>query len=412
MRVLFVVTPVAGHLSPLTPLAWALRDAGHEVLVAGQPDVLPTAAAAGLHAVGVGDPFGMDEMLLDRLPAGRRLLQSWGRAPDVALAADFARSWAAHNTTVLPAYLDLARGFRPDLIVGDILEFTSLVLGGVLGVPVVHHRWGVDPLGDPTLLQAREAHRALCASVGLPALPEPDLLLDPCPPSLQLPGIRAASPIRHLHSHGNGTLPPWLPAHWAAENARTPAERTPTVLVSLGRSTLKLNGAPLFRSVLAAFGELPGTRALATVDAAHRQELGPLPPNVRLIDHTPLHMLFRISDAVVHHGGAGTSMSASYAGLPQLVLPQLADTFASAERLVHAGAALSLDTAAEQDDPATIARALSALLTEPHHARAARRLRTEMEAMPTPTRVVTDLERLVRDRDRAAATPHREEAHA
>jgi len=34
MRVLVTTQPGSGHLNPLVPLAWALRDAGHEVKVA------------------------------------------------------------------------------------------------------------------------------------------------------------------------------------------------------------------------------------------------------------------------------------------------------------------------------------------------------------------------------------------
>ncbi|MBO0913740.1 DUF1205 domain-containing protein [Streptomyces laculatispora] len=396
MRVLFVITPVAGHLSPLTPLAWALRDAGHEVLVAGQPDIVPTARAAGLHAATVGEPFRMDQMLLGRLPAGQRLLQSWGRFPDLAQAADFARSWADHNRTVLPGYLELARAFGPDLLVGDILEFSALIVGGALGVPVVQHRWGVDPLSEPTRIQAREAHADLCAAQGLPGLPDPVAVLDPCPPSLQLPGVAIGMPIRHVHAHGNGTLPDWIRNEWAAEASEPRPHWPRRVIVSLGRSTLALNGVPLVRGILRAFADLPGVEAVATVEAEYRTELGALPAGVRLVDPAPLHMLFRTADVVVHHGGAGTTMSASYAGLPQLALPQLADMFACAEQLVRTGAGLALETAAEQDDPARISAALAELLAEPRYTKAASSLGREMAAMPAPSRVVADLERLVR----------------
>ncbi|MDW6062592.1 hypothetical protein SAZ11_36845 [Streptomyces sp. FXJ1.4098] len=47
MRVLMMSTPVSSHFAPLVPLAWALRSAGHEVLVAGQPDVMGPARSAG-----------------------------------------------------------------------------------------------------------------------------------------------------------------------------------------------------------------------------------------------------------------------------------------------------------------------------------------------------------------------------
>ncbi|GAA3035986.1 hypothetical protein GCM10020000_11910 [Streptomyces olivoverticillatus] len=40
MRVLIIPSPVTTHFMPMIPLAWALRAAGHELLVAGQPDVM------------------------------------------------------------------------------------------------------------------------------------------------------------------------------------------------------------------------------------------------------------------------------------------------------------------------------------------------------------------------------------
>jgi UDP:flavonoid glycosyltransferase YjiC (YdhE family) len=48
MRVLILCTPVPTHFMPLVPMVWALRSAGHDVLVARRPDVMATVPAAGL----------------------------------------------------------------------------------------------------------------------------------------------------------------------------------------------------------------------------------------------------------------------------------------------------------------------------------------------------------------------------
>jgi Glycosyltransferase family 28 C-terminal domain len=47
-------------------------------------------------------------------------------------------------------------------------------------------------------------------------------------------------------------------------------------------------------------------------------------------------------DAVVHHGGSGTTLGALSVGAPQLVLPQGADQFANADAVSAAGAGLVL----------------------------------------------------------------------
>jgi UDP:flavonoid glycosyltransferase YjiC (YdhE family) len=41
--------------------------------------------------------------------------------------------------------------------------------------------------------------------------------------------------------------------------------------------------------------------------------------------------LVRTSDAVIHHGGAGTALAALAHGVPQLVVPDGSDRFAAAE---------------------------------------------------------------------------------
>ena len=50
----------------------------------------------------------------------------------------------------------------------------------------------------------------------------------------------------------------------------------------------------------------------------------------------------RAVDAVVTHGGAGTTLGALAFGVPLLVLPQGADQYANAERVVAAGAGRQL----------------------------------------------------------------------
>ncbi|MFJ9606556.1 nucleotide disphospho-sugar-binding domain-containing protein [Kitasatospora sp. NPDC101176] len=54
MRVLIVPFPWKTHLFNLVPLAWSLQTAGHEVRVAGWPDLLDAVTGAGLMGLGVG----------------------------------------------------------------------------------------------------------------------------------------------------------------------------------------------------------------------------------------------------------------------------------------------------------------------------------------------------------------------
>ncbi|MEU8685503.1 nucleotide disphospho-sugar-binding domain-containing protein [Streptomyces sp. NPDC048611] len=387
MRVLMINTPVSTHLTPLVPLAWALRAAGHDVLVVGREDVLGAAASAGLNAVGIGDRLKLDDMLVERL-GGKRPLQSWGR-PALEQLSNVGSLWMPQTLDVLPAYLDLARDFRPDLVLSDPIEFISVIVGEKLGVPVVQQRWGVDPISDQVRGAAGTWFKDILAECGLTAVPRPAVLLDPCPPSLQLAGTTPGTPMRYVPFNGNGRLPEWL-RHDARE--RGTARR---VAVSLGGRTLAYNGVPLMRNILDALGALLDTEVLATVEEEYREALGEVPGNVRVIDPVPLHLLLGSCSAVVHHGGSGTAMTASGFGLPQLVLPQLADQFWHGDALARVGAGITIKDVARQDEPEPVREAVAALLDEPSYGKAAGELREEIAAMPSPARVVSDLEDLV-----------------
>ncbi|GHF10098.1 DUF1205 domain-containing protein [Streptomyces griseoluteus] len=387
MRVLMINTPVSTHLTPLVPLAWALRAAGHEVLVLGREDVLGAAASAGLNAVSIGDWLKLDDILVERL-GGKRPLQSWGR-PALDQLSNVGSLWMPQTLEVLPAYLDLARDFGPDLVLSDPIEFISLIVGEDLGVPVVQQRWGVDPISDQVRGAGETWFKDILAERGLTGLPRPAVLLDPCPPSLQLAGVTPGTPMRYVPFNGNGRLPEWLRRD---ARERGTARR---VAVSLGGRTLAYNGVPLMRNILDALGSLPDIEVLATVEEEYREALGEVPGNVRVIDPVPLHLLLGSCHAIVHHGGSGTAMTASAFGLPQLVLPQLADQFWHGDALARVGAAITIDSVERQDEPEPVREAAAALLGDPAYEKAAGELRAEIAAMPAPSRVVTDLEKLV-----------------
>ncbi|MFB6889250.1 nucleotide disphospho-sugar-binding domain-containing protein [Kitasatospora sp. NPDC056327] len=378
---------MSSHFSPLVPLGWALRAAGNEVLAAVQPDVLGAVAAGGLNAVGIGDWYHVNELLIAGVPEGRRPLEVRPR-PVPETVAGYGHHWMVHARYTVAQFLDFARSYRPDLIVSDPMEYASLLVGGILGVPVVQQRWGVDMISGPARRDVRPKARPLAERFGLPELPDPDLLLDPCPPSLQWPGADPGRPMRFVPFNGNGALPPWLRA--------SPGGDRPRVVVSLGSQTLALNGVPLMRTILRAFEALPQVEVVATVEAAFRERLGPVAPNVRVVDPVPLHLLLDGCAAVVHHGGAGTTLTACTFGVPQLVLPQLADMFAMGDRVAATGAGITLEDAESQNDTDRLAAELARLLEDPGFAKATRVLADEIEEMPVPAQVVGELTELVR----------------
>ncbi|HEU5472958.1 MAG TPA: nucleotide disphospho-sugar-binding domain-containing protein [Actinophytocola sp.] len=375
-------TAVPTHFAPLVPLAWALRAAGHDVLVVTQPDVIPTVRSAGLVAASVGEAFDIGAHMRTLLTVDKRPLETFARFAPEQMGI-FGRVWMRHARVVLPGYLAVTRSFQPELIIADQLEYTALLVGGIEGIPVLHHRWGIDPISDVALRDAGTELADLAAQHGLDGLPLPAEKLDPCPPSLQLPSAEPGTPIRFVPFNGNGVLPSW---HRAQPGV-------PRVVVSLGTSTLALNGVPHVRRVLRACATIPEVEVIATCDERYWDAVGPVPPRVRLVAPTPLHLFLDSCDAVVHHGGAGTVLTATAAGLPQLVLPQLGDQFAGGERLQAVGAGICLDEVASQDDPDTVTDALHTLLSKPEHRKAAEELSHEMAGMPAPSTVAADIAR-------------------
>ncbi|MFJ9775897.1 nucleotide disphospho-sugar-binding domain-containing protein [Kitasatospora sp. NPDC101157] len=388
MRVLFMATPVSSHFTPMVPLAWALRSRGHEVLVLGQPDVVEAALAAGLTAVEVGDRFDAVEALTARLPAGKRPNQA-GRAQTTdASPFTLVMPWIMHARYLMKQYLEFASRWRPDLVVSDPMEFSALLVGGVLGVPVVHHRWDIDPLGEQPLEMARQMLGARFARHGLSGeLPGPDLVLDSCPPSLRGPepagGRAPVRSLRYVPYNGAGTLP-----RWVAEPA---GQRR--VVVSLGGLTAALNGVPLFRSVVDALEALPGVSPVVTLPAAYHGDLGPVGGATKVVEPVPLNLFLDSAAAIVHHGGTGTSLTACAFGLPQLVLPQIGNESLWAARLRDHGLARELTDPDAQDDPAAVREAVRELLEDPSYAATARKLAEEMAALPEPAALAAELER-------------------
>jgi UDP:flavonoid glycosyltransferase YjiC (YdhE family) len=115
-----------------------------------------------------------------------------------------------------------------------------------------------------------------------------------------------------------------------------------------------------------------------------------LPDNVRLLDWVPLAALLAGSDAVIHHGGSGTTLTALNAGLPQYVLPQGADQFQNAGIIATSGAGAAVAPTDLNADR------LGELLADTPMRAAAQAISAEMAKQPTPADLVPDIIALAR----------------
>lgn len=110
-----------------------------------------------------------------------------------------------------------------------------------------------------------------------------------------------------------------------------------------------------------------------------------------------MHLLVPYCDAIVHQGGDGTALTAATAALPQVVIAASAEADLAGGRLSAIGAAIHLRQSDLLDDPArgtVIREAVARSLDEPAFRKSAQRLMAEIDGLPTPAAVVSQLPEL------------------
>ncbi len=381
MRVLCASTPMEGVVIPLLPIAQALRARGHEVMIAVGPDVTGRVEQAGFDPMVIG-------------PSQMEAVTQAFSDPSVAGSEDADASFAAamfggvFATELLPELRRLADEFGPDAVVHPPVEMASPIVASERGIPSVTYGFGqVLPEAMVAASAARVA--PLWEAAGLAADPHAglylDCYLDPCPPSLRLGSVAPARVVQPLRPEIAGSGTEELPADIAALGAR------PLLYVSLGT-------VPIFNQ-LATFDVL--LEAVAAEDLDVVVTIGPnndpealaVPSNVHVHRWLPLRPLLAHSDAVVCHGGSGTTLAALHAGLPLVLVPQGADQFENALACEKAGAAQILRP--DVLDSAAVRDAVLTVIGEASGERAAAQgLAREIAAMPAPGDAVRVIETL------------------
>jgi glycosyltransferase (activator-dependent family) len=426
MRVLFATYAVKTHFQAMVPLAWALRNAGHEVRVASQPELADVITGAGLTAVSVGQdhtlwrtanrfltkryaesnpavyksvreakvlPFDQAELAPDAItwdelaPAYDNLVQSWYRIVNGTMVADL---------------VDFARHWRPDLVIWEPNSYAAAIAAEVSGAAHARLLWGVDIFGVTRArflqLQGQQPAHNRTDALGewLAGQIEPyghdftetlvtgDFTID------QLPG-----PLRmtadHLHYvrmgyvpyNGVATVPKWL---WKQP------ER-PRVALTLGiTATERFGGYGVgVQDVLDSLADLD-IEIVATVAEREQHKLRQIPGNTRIVPSVPLHALLPGCAAAIHHAGFGTLLTTLFYGVPPMSLPERFDEPLLARRVEAQGAGLSVHMA--EATGAQVRAGVLQLLTEPSFRQGVQPLTAEMNAMPSPADLVAHLEEL------------------
>jgi UDP:flavonoid glycosyltransferase YjiC (YdhE family) len=355
MRVLVVAAPLLGHVFPLMPLALALRDAGHDVVVATGGEALRVreSGLAVEDVVPAGVRFGpiaLRIMVTHPLVAKREMRGS-GRLDFVS------RMFGTVGDAMTGPLQALARRWRPDVVVHEPLA----AAGSALGVPAI--------IQDVSLFDGLELTAAVGARMRAGVRP-PLTILRTSPPSVA--EFLGGRPMRFVAHSGDGEVPRWL----------VEPSGKPRILVS--RSTAPGPGSGRMMAAV--------VKAAKRVDAefvlVRPAKAEGLPDNVKAVGWVPIPRVLPFCDGIVHHGGAGTLLGALAAGVPQLVEPGPGDRTGHANAVTKRGAGLA---AGPRDVTPEL---LTRLIEDSKLQRAAGEVSAEIAAMPSPAEVVARWEKV------------------
>ena len=292
----------------------------------------------------------------------------------------------------LPGLTEIVAGWRPDVVVREFCEFGSLVAAAKAGVPQVEVAIGLAATIANALPIVESPLAELDAIAGLPegtafrALSSGPIL-SCIPAEVDGEGATGGERVSRFRDASLTTGPEAPPLPWGDQDH-------PLVYVTFGSVAAGLPPfAGVYRAVLDALACEPVRVLMTTGAAVEPGALGPLPANARVERWWPQTAVMPHTDAVVGHGGFGTTMTALASGVPQVVIPLFAfDQFVNAERVAAIGAGVCLDGG--PDAASVLAPALADVLCDPAYQEGARRVAAAMAELPDVASSVSFLEEL------------------
>ncbi len=396
-RILFTVTPAAGHLHPTIPIALVLQARGHDVRYFTGLSKVALLERQGLPATAI---------LRGRADTAEQITQPVGADRDTYNPLKIHRE-IRHFLGLMEAGVvemeTLIAGWHPDLVVADFstpvgvalaqrnrLRWVTtctvpscirtqsgvpIFLGGLSRPRHLGHRlrdWGGrllhELLRGGLTLAFRARWRRLGITLNLPGggdgLYSPHAILGLAPYELEF--LRTDWPLQ-LHWVG--------PVEWShapgldAASLRFLDGAAPTFFVTFGSEWFPAKERML-RVICQTLSGL-GVRTVVTGGGA--VDLAGLNlPNVHRLPYAPYPDVLARVDAVIHHGGSGITYAALHAGRPALVIPDGKDQPDNAQKVAEIGAGLRLNRRAAT--PARLRAAVTRLLHEHHFHAAAQQM--------------------------------------
>jgi sterol 3beta-glucosyltransferase len=400
-----------GDTRPLAALCRVLIDAGHEARLLADRTTLHAASALGVPCA----PLSGD--IKQALDPGQALGAIVGRRGGVQATAKALAAIANANTRAWMAEVKAAAEDSDAIVMSALASFVGLSVAehlripaiGASMIPITPTREFASPFLPPGMTPGflnrashtfvnnmiwrafREATNAarveVCGlaprkrnwtdhpilyGVSQVLLPRPVDWPEHTPVCGQwtMPAASGGSVVREVSDphdpHGSSGSPvgnaQWTPP--AALSAFLDAGEPP-IYVGFG-SMAGFDHARMAQVLVAAIG---GRRALF-YPGWSGLDTSVLPSNFHVIGETPHAWLFPRVSVVIHHGGAGTTHSATRAGTPSVVVPFAGDQFFWAQRLCRLGVAAA-PVNGKAPEAQALARAIEFALQPSTRARAA-----------------------------------------
>jgi UDP:flavonoid glycosyltransferase YjiC (YdhE family) len=404
MRVLCPVAGARSQARAMLPVARAIVQAGHEVLVVAPSSLLP---------VFDGERVQLREGLLDLVHNAPVLTQEChqnlprdiGRIAFESAGALILMT-GPHLNENYRTLLPVARDFKPDLVVRDGFELTGCLVAEAMEIPHVPlPSGGALSLDHVKIMSPLNERRR---DVGLPTQDDPNAIyrygrLDSVPPQYSFAQYPIPEPFSYCQPavvDRTETFPPWLielPAHRPLVMAAI-GGAVVTTMKQLGPDTLA-KGHPVMadfdpvgalRTIVTGLSQLDCLAVVATGGLPVNTEL--IGANVHVVHHFPQVTMLECAQLFITHGGYNSIRESIRAGVPMAVLPQFSDQFYNADRVQELGLGLRIRQAEPEQVVSICLKLLEAgtkISTE------VRRAQRHMLALPPVGAVVTHLEKLV-----------------
>ena len=399
MRCLLCVAGGYGHFHPLAPLARALQAAGHTVAFAVGPRLQPVVAGAGFTVLPLASNPAQD-------PAYQQVKAQLALLPTTLASEIFAfpRLFCGAGARLrAPGLMDIARAWRPDVMIREGGDYGAPIAAEYLGLPQVTVAFAAALRGQAVFEQEAAAQiDPARAQWGL--APDPtlatlyrNLLLAYAPPSFathvvgwdgvpdDIPSTTHFIQPEFLDYAVDERLPAWV--------ATLPPQ--PTIYATLGTEIAKEPEfyPRIFHTLLAGLRDAPINLIITIGHQNDPAEFGPQPPNVHIERYIPQSLLLGACDALIMHGGSNSLLQAFAFGLPVVVIPCIADQFFNAHITRAMGLGVVVDH--EQLTPGTIRVALDEIMRNQGYRQRVQALRAEMLALPDQHHAVELIERVV-----------------